>query len=57
MDAATTRALVRGMLIEGFTFAELARRLGITCERFQVHSDQVTVRTYLAVRALYRRVM
>ncbi len=55
MDAATTKALVRGMLIEHFTFAEIARRLGVRCERVTLHTDKVTIRRYLAVRRLARR--
>lgn len=55
MDAATVRALVKGMRIEKFTFAEIARRLGVKCQRFQLQ-DRVTIRRYLAVRRVYRQV-
>jgi chorismate-pyruvate lyase len=55
IDAATTRQLVKGMRIEGFTFAEIARRLGVKCQRFRLYTDQVTQRKYLQVRRLYRQ--
>lgn len=56
VDAGTVRKLVKGMLIEGFTFAEIARRLGVKCERFRVCTDKVTVRKFLQVRRLYRAI-
>lgn len=55
IDAGTTRRLVRGMRIEGFTFLEMARRLGLRYDCFRLHRDRVTIRKYLEVRRLYRQ--
>jgi len=55
IDAAQVKQMVRGMLIEGFTFAEMARRLGLKGQRLRLHTDKVTLRNYLRIRRLYRR--
>ena len=57
VSTAHVQALVDGMLIEHFTFAEIARRIGLKCQRFRLHTDRVTLKKYLQVRRLYRQAM
>lgn len=52
VDGAATRTLVKRLLIEGFTYAELARRLGL--RRFRLSTTTVTHRKALQVRRLAR---
>ena len=57
ISTAHVQALVDGMLIEHFTFAEIARRIGLRCQRFRLQTDRVTVRRYLQLRRVYRQAM
>jgi hypothetical protein len=56
-SASTTWRLLRSLRIEGFTKAEIARRLGLRRPRLSVHPERVTLRTVLRVQWLYRTVM
>lgn len=42
------------LLIERFTKAEIARRLGLKTTKLQLHTEVITVRNLLKVRRLYR---
>lgn len=57
IDTEQVQRLVDGMLIEHFTFTEIARRIGLKCQRFRLYSDKVTIRKYLQVRRLYQQTM
>lgn len=57
IDATALHKIVKALLIEDFTYAELARRLHLKCERFRLHTDQVTIGRYRRVRRLYQRLM
>lgn len=50
-----TRKLLRHLEGEGYTKAELARRLGLLCGRLQFH-PHVTVRNALKVRQLFNEI-
>lgn len=51
------RRRIQQLLIERFTRAEIARRLGLKRGRLELHTDRVTLRNVLKVRRLYRLAM
>jgi hypothetical protein len=48
--------LIDSLRIEHFSYAEIARRLGLPCLRVYFDTDRVTVKSLARVRALYRRI-
>ncbi len=49
--------LIDSLRIEGYSYAEIARRLGLPSPRIRLYSERVTLKHLLAVRALYRQIM
>lgn len=49
--------LIESLRIEGYTYAAIARKLGLQSPQIQLHTDTVTLRNLLKVRALYRAIM
>lgn len=56
VDAKITWKQIKALRIEGFSYAEIARRLGLRWPVLQLHTDQVTLRNYLKIRRLYRQI-
>lgn len=52
-----TWRLIRRLLSEGFTKAELARRLGYASAAIQIHREQITARNAVRVERFYKRIM
>jgi hypothetical protein len=46
--------MIRALQVEGFTGAELARRLGLQTPRLQLHTETITRRNLLKVHRVYR---
>lgn len=57
INAYRTKHLIRSLLGEDYTSADLARRLGLRSERLQFHHASITVRNALKVRSLWRNLM
>lgn len=57
IPAAPTWKLINRLLREGFTKAELARRLGCKAPALQIRKDLVQARTALKVERLFKRIM
>lgn len=57
VDAATTWRRIERLLDEGFSKAELARRLGYRSQKLQFGPDQVCARSAVRVERFYRRLM
>lgn len=57
IPAAHTHALIQRLLEEGFTRAELARRLGYRSPKLQLNTPKVTAKNAARVERFYRLVM
>lgn len=57
IDARAVWRIIKALKTEGFTHAEIARRIGLQTPCLQWHAETVTVRTFLKVRGFYRRLM
>lgn len=57
IDATETWRLIRILLSEGFTKAELARRLGRKGPALQINRETITVKTAHTVRVFFNRIM
>jgi hypothetical protein len=57
VDARETWRRIARLLTEGFTKAEIARRLGRKVPALQLRKDQITARNAMQIEKLYRQVM
>lgn len=48
---------IKSLRIEGVSYGEMARRLGLQYPQIRLHHERVTLKSLLKVRALYRRIM
>jgi hypothetical protein len=54
VSASLAWRMIRALQVEGFTGAELARRLGLQTPRLQLHTETITRRNLLKVHRVYR---
>lgn len=54
VDAKITWKQIKALRIEGFSYAEIARRLGLRWPVLQLHHDKITIRNWLKIRRLAR---
>jgi hypothetical protein len=57
VDARPTWCLIEELVEEGFSQAEIARRLGLVSEALQFRRDRVTAKTAVRIERFYRLVM
>jgi hypothetical protein len=48
---------IKSLRVEGFSLAEIARRLGLPCQRLNLDNDRTRLERFLEIRALYRKIM
>jgi DNA-binding CsgD family transcriptional regulator len=56
VNAYASKRLLRALVKEGYSQAELARRMGLRSGRIRWDDQRITVRNALRVRALYRQI-
>lgn len=57
VPADRTWVRIRRLLREGFSKAELARRMGFNTPALQIHPTRITAKTAMRVERLYRKIM
>lgn len=57
VPAGLTVKRLKALRAEGLSYAEIARRFGLKCQRLHLHSGNVAVYNYLRVRRLYQSIM
>lgn len=57
VSAAEAQRRIKQLLVERFTRAEIARRIGLKRPKLRLHTSVITVRNVLKIRRLYRLTM
>jgi hypothetical protein len=57
ISATEAHRRIKQLLVERFSRAEIARRLGLKQPKLRLHTDFITVRNVLKIRRLYRLTM
>lgn len=57
VPAGMTWRRIHALQGEGYTLSQIAQMLGLQTLQVRLHTDRVTLKSFMKVRALYRRIM